>query len=131
MLSKEPSRAIVPSAASPRSSTRSLCPVPHSRGAWRKYTRLAYRQHQTEAFGKYVEKLIAAFEDERDDHGLRRWLLELIGEARSPLTLPTLAEQLYSEDESLRSLAVRGLEQLGTPPARQELWKARANGSVP
>ncbi|WP_425550237.1 HEAT repeat domain-containing protein [Amycolatopsis tucumanensis] len=74
---------------------------------------------------------MAAFEDERDDHGLRRWLLELIGEARSPLTLPTLAEQLYSEDESLRSLAVRGLEQLGTPPARQELWKARANGSVP
>lgn len=79
---------------------------------------------------EHVEELIAAFEQEHDDHGLRRWLLELIGEARSPLALPTLAEQLYSEDESLRSWAVRGLQQLDTPPARQELWKARANGTI-
>jgi hypothetical protein len=79
---------------------------------------------------EHVEELIAAFEGERDDHGLRCWLLELIGEARSPLALLTLADQLCSEDESLRSWAVRGLDQLGTPAARQELWKARANGTV-
>lgn len=79
---------------------------------------------------EHVEELMATFSQERDDHGLRCWLLELIGEARSPLALPTLAQQLYSQDDSLRPWAVRGLEKLDTTPARQELWKARANGTV-
>lgn len=79
---------------------------------------------------EHVEELMAAFGREHDDRGLRCWLLELIGEARSPLALSTLAHQLYSDDESLRSWAVRGLEKLDTKPARQELRKARANGTV-
>jgi hypothetical protein len=36
----------------------------------------------------------------------------------------------HSDDESLRWWAVRGLEQLGTKPARCELWQARANGLI-
>lgn len=80
---------------------------------------------------EHLDELIAAFGNERDDHGLRCWLLELIGEARSPRALPVLVAQLYSDDESLRSLATRGLQQLDTKPARVELWKARANGLIP
>ena len=33
---------------------------------------------------KHVDELMAAFIEERDDHGLRCWLLELIGHAKSP-----------------------------------------------
>lgn len=80
---------------------------------------------------EHLDELIAAFTNERDDHGLRCWLLELIGEARSPRALPVLVAQLHSDDESLRSWAIRGLEQLDTKPARTELWKARANGLIP
>jgi hypothetical protein len=80
---------------------------------------------------EHLDELIAAFADERDDHGLRCLLLELIGEARSSRALPVLVAQLYSDDESLRSWAIRGLEQLDTKPARTELWKARANGLIP
>jgi HEAT repeat protein len=77
---------------------------------------------------EHVDELIDEFRGESDDIGLRRWLLELIGEARSPEALPLLVEQLASEDESLRAWAVRGLEKLDTPPARRQLWRARANG---
>jgi hypothetical protein len=52
--------------------------------------------------------LTREFERERDDHGLRCWLLELIGEAQSPAALPVLAAQLNSTDEALRGRAVRG-----------------------
>jgi HEAT repeats len=79
---------------------------------------------------EHVDQLIAEFAREQADHGLRCWLLELIGEARSPKALPALTEQLHSGDESLRWWAVRGLEQLGTKPARYELWQARANGLI-
>ncbi|HEU5161003.1 MAG TPA: hypothetical protein VFU43_28660 [Streptosporangiaceae bacterium] len=78
----------------------------------------------------YVEELIAEFEGERDDHGLRCWLLELIAEARSPRALPLLAGQLAIDDESLRFWAVRGLEMLDTREAREELYRARANGWI-
>jgi HEAT repeat protein len=80
--------------------------------------------------GEHVEELIDEFRREREDPGLRRWLLELVGEARSAEALPLLVEQLSSDDESLRSWAVRGLEKLDTRRARQELWRARANGLV-
>lgn len=80
---------------------------------------------------EHLDELIAAFAQETDDYGLRCWLLELIGEARSPRALPVLVEQLHSNDESLRTWAARGLEQLDTKPARDELWKARANGLIP
>lgn len=78
----------------------------------------------------YVPELIAEFENERDDHGLRCWLLELLAEARSPGALPLLAGQLYGDDESLRFWAIRGLEMLDTREARQELYRARANGLI-
>lgn len=32
----------------------------------------------------HLDELIAQFEQEQDDHGLRCWLLELIGAAESP-----------------------------------------------
>jgi hypothetical protein len=68
--------------------------------------------------------LIAEFRDERDE-GLRRWLLELIGAARSVEALAVLAENLRAEDESLRFFAIRGLRDLNTKEARQLLWEAR------
>ena len=78
----------------------------------------------------YVEDLIAAFEEEQNDRGLRCWLLELIAEARSPEALSLLASQLQSEDESLRDWAIRGLEMLDTREAHQELYRARSNGWI-
>jgi hypothetical protein len=78
----------------------------------------------------YVDELIAEFEREREDHGLRCWLLELVAETRSARALPTLAAQLSSDDESLRFWAIRGMEMLDTKEARQELDRARANGWI-
>jgi HEAT repeat protein len=78
---------------------------------------------------EYLPELIAEFEHEHD-HGLRCWLLELIGDARDERALPLLAEQLNSLDESLRSWAVKGLQQLGTRQARQLLYRARANHTI-
>lgn len=78
----------------------------------------------------FVDELIAEFEAEREDHGLRRWLLELVAEARSPRALPLLAGQLQVEDESLRFWAVRGLEMLDTREAREQLYRAKANGWI-
>jgi hypothetical protein len=49
----------------------------------------------------HLDELVTQFEQE-DDHGLRCWLLELIGAARSPGGLPVLSAQLASNDESLR-----------------------------
>jgi hypothetical protein len=72
----------------------------------------------------HVDELIHEFRAEQDDHGLRCWLLELIGHARSPRALPLLIEQLASPDESLRSWAARGLEQLDAKEARRALWQA-------
>lgn len=74
---------------------------------------------------EHVTELIDEFNAERDDHGLRCWLLELIGAARSPQAFDLLAEQLHSTDESLSSLAARGLAQLDTQDARQLLWEWR------
>ena len=55
---------------------------------------------------------------------------ELIGEARSPAALDLLVQQVASDDESLRYWAVQGLEKLDTKPAREQLWRARANGLI-
>ncbi|MGC1209814.1 MAG: HEAT repeat domain-containing protein, partial [Micromonospora sp.] len=38
----------------------------------------------------HVEELLAEFTSGRGDHGLRCWLLELIGHARSPAALAVL-----------------------------------------
>jgi hypothetical protein len=94
-------------------------------------------QTQEDGFGlllphaaEHVDELMAEFAREQDDHGLRCWLLELIGEARSPKALALLVEQLHSDDESFRSWAVRGLQRLDTKEAREQLWRARANGLI-
>lgn len=78
----------------------------------------------------HIDDLIAQFGQERDDHGLHCWLLELIGAARSPAALPLLRAQLNSDDESLRDWAAAGLKKLDTPEARALLWRARANGTI-
>jgi hypothetical protein len=95
------------------------------------------RQAQEDGFellrpqaSEYVDELITAFADE-SDHGLRCWLLELIGEARSEAAMPVLVDQLNGADESWRDWAVRGLEMLDTKAAREQLWRARTNGLIP
>ncbi|MEV0406238.1 HEAT repeat domain-containing protein [Actinoallomurus sp. NPDC050550] len=75
----------------------------------------------------YVDEIVTAFGQEHDDD-LRGLLLELIAEARSPGALTVLADQLDSEDESLRFWAIRGLEMLDSAEARQALHRARVNG---
>lgn len=72
---------------------------------------------------EFVEPLLGEYRHETD-HGLRCWLLELLGETRDPRTLPVLLEALRLEDESLRDWAVRGLRRLGTPDARKALFDA-------
>jgi hypothetical protein len=44
----------------------------------------------------HIDELVMLFEQETD-HGLRCWLLELIGAARSPAALPVLSAQLASK----------------------------------
>ncbi|WP_326565691.1 HEAT repeat domain-containing protein [Amycolatopsis rhabdoformis] len=78
----------------------------------------------------HADALLAEFEAETENHGLRCWLLELIGEAAVPRALPVLVTQLDSPDEALRSWAIRGLERLDTREARTALWRAKANGTI-
>jgi hypothetical protein len=78
----------------------------------------------------YVDELIAEFQKEQEDHGLRCWLLELVAEARSSAALPLLASQLEGEDEALQFWAVRGLEMLDSRDANQALHRARTNGWI-
>ncbi len=71
---------------------------------------------------EHLDELLEEFQAERDDHGLRCWLLELIGAARSDKGLPVLADQLSSPDEALRGWAEHGLRLLDTKEARRILW---------
>ena len=71
---------------------------------------------------EHVDRLIDEFRRETD-HGVRRSLLELIGEARSPRAYDLLAGQLRGDDESLRWWAERGLQLLDTEEARTVLWQ--------
>jgi len=59
----------------------------------------------------HVDELMDEFARETD-HGLRCWLLELIGEARSPRAFDLLAAESHGDDEALRSWARRGLNRL-------------------
>ncbi len=79
--------------------------------------------------GDHVDELIEQFESETD-HGLRCWLLELVGAARAESALPLLGAQLGNPDDALRDQAVRGLVLLDTREARRMLWRARANGII-
>jgi hypothetical protein len=76
--------------------------------------------------GDVLPQLIAAFEEE-PDHGLRCWLLELIGDARSESALPVLIKELASDNEPIRDRARRGLEQLDTEAPRTILWRDSQN----
>lgn len=71
--------------------------------------------------GEHVYELIEVFAEE-EDHGLRCWLLELIGAARSPDAFEFLAGQLRADDHRFRFWAIRGLKNLGTKEARTLLW---------
>jgi hypothetical protein len=69
----------------------------------------------------HAERLMAEFETEtRRD--MRCWLLELIGEARSERALDLFIREARLRDESLLPWALRGLEKLNTPAARQALY---------
>jgi hypothetical protein len=71
---------------------------------------------------EYVDELIQELPDE-SDHGMRCWLLELVGEARAESALPTLLEQARGNDESLRNWAMRGLKNLNSKAARTAIWE--------
>jgi hypothetical protein len=93
-------------------------------------------QKQEDGFGwlranadGHLDELIGEFHRETD-HGLRCWLLELIGHARSPRALPVLTEQLASSDEALRDWAAAGLRLLDSREARRTLYQARLNGQL-
>jgi hypothetical protein len=75
--------------------------------------------------GEYVPELIEEFGKEQD-HGLRCWLLELIGAAKSPDAFDFLAGQLRADDWRLRNRAIQGLKDLDTKEARTLLWEARS-----
>ena len=72
-----------------------------------------------------LPELIIEFRKERD-HGLRCWLLELIGEAHDPRAFELLVEYLHCEDELLRDWAITGLNALNTREARKALFEAGA-----
>jgi hypothetical protein len=74
---------------------------------------------------EYVPELIEEFGREKD-LGLRCWLLELGGAARSPAAFGFLAAQLRADNDRLRSWAIRALKDLDTPEARTLLWEARS-----
>jgi HEAT repeat protein len=88
-------------------------------------------QVQEDGFGlvkrvaaEYVGELIVAYSDETD-RGLRCWLLELLGEARSPEALPVFVEALATPDDPIRHRGEMGLEKLDTKEARTLLWEHR------
>jgi hypothetical protein len=70
----------------------------------------------------FLPDLIEAYEA-KTDHGLKCWLLELIGEARSEDAHTLLGRELTSDDESLRFWAEGGLRSLDTKAARTTLWE--------
>ena len=73
---------------------------------------------------EHAGELIAAYSDQTD-RGLRCWLLELLGEARSPEALPVFVGALASPDDSIRFRGEMGLEKLDTKEASTLLWEHR------
>jgi hypothetical protein len=70
----------------------------------------------------HVPELMAEFERETD-HGLRCWLLELIGEAQSVEAFDLLCGCAQSADEGFSSWAIRGLQNLDTKQSRTFLFQ--------
>jgi hypothetical protein len=60
---------------------------------------------------QFVGPLVAAFESETD-HGLRCWLLELLGDARDPQLAELFIALLDDPDPSISWWATRGLQNL-------------------
>lgn len=79
-----------------------------------------------EIAAQHVDELVEEFGREVR-HGKRCWLLELLGEVRSPQLFTLFAAELDSDDESIRWWAQRGLELLDTKDARRLLWQRRMN----
>jgi hypothetical protein len=72
---------------------------------------------------EYTQQLMDEFSRETDP-GLRRWLLELLAETKDPNAFALFLRYLYSDDRSLKTLAIRGLKHLNTKEARRALWEA-------
>lgn len=80
---------------------------------------------------EFVEDITREFLSEKHDHGLRCWLLELIGEAADARALELLVQQLNSDDTALRTWAIYGLRKLNTAEAREALFKAGVPSRTP
>ena len=76
---------------------------------------------------EFIPELIEVFEAETD-RGLRCWLLELIGSAKSPAAFDFLVCQLHAEPR-LRHWAIWGLKELDTKEARSILWQIESEQS--
>lgn len=70
----------------------------------------------------YIDELMQELKQEHDT-GLKCWLLELIGEAKSEKALPLLEEYLDHTNPSLRDWAISGLQKLNTKEARTLLFR--------
>jgi hypothetical protein len=70
---------------------------------------------------RFVVPLAAAFAIETD-HGLRCWLLELLGEARDPQLTEMFLALLDDPDEAIRGWAIIGLQDLA--PTVKEVRRA-------
>lgn len=57
---------------------------------------------------EHIDELIAEFFQEGHDHGVRFWLLELIGQGRSPKALSVLTEQIYAPGARTAFAAANG-----------------------
>lgn len=75
---------------------------------------------------RFVDEIIAEFNSETD-HGLKCWLLELLGNTHDQKTLPLFLKYLKSEDESFRYWAIEGLKALDCKEARRALYEAGIN----
>jgi hypothetical protein len=71
----------------------------------------------------HVDALVDAFKTEVD-HGLKCWLLELLGLARDPRLTDLFISLLDDADERFRFWAERGLRDLDTKEARTALFAA-------
>ena len=70
----------------------------------------------------HVKELIEEFHLEKDI-GLKSWLLELVGEAKSEEALETLKANLTNENESLQEWSIWGLKNLNSKEARRILFE--------
>ena len=82
--------------------------------------------HLLKHAGAHVDALIDAFSTETD-HGIRCWLLELLGAAKDLKAYDILAQQALSSDERLRYWAIEGLRDLDTKASRTLLFEIGAS----